>query len=407
VVAPILAGGCVGGVGGSDGSKAKSVVLFVGDGMGAAHREAISLSAVGLGGALAMDNLPYSGLSRTDSADSEDFVTDSAAGGVALASGVKTYNGAVGVDADGERVSTILEQAKEAGKSTGLVTTSQVTDATPATFAAHVPERGDQSEIARQYVEESRPDVILGGGEDFWYPEGDSGAYPDNPPEDPEERSKGSEGALADRAERSGYKYIADPDELEGAQGSKILGLFANEEMYQPKPEGEGGAYDPVVPLPEMTRKAIETLSQNEEGFFLVVEEEAIDGMSHENNGELTLRAGRQLDEAVEVARSYLEDHQDTLLVVTADHEAGGLAVQGADPEGPDGADDSSADGPFRVAGSDRRFSLGWSTVSHTSVPVPVTADGPGAENLTGVYENTHVYDVMVGALLGEGGRAR
>jgi alkaline phosphatase len=130
--------------------------------------------------------------------------------------------------------------------------------------------------------------------------------------------------------------------------------------------------------------------------------------MSHENNGELTLKAGRQFDEAVEVARSYLEDHQDTLLVVAADHETGGLAVQGADPEGPDTTDNPPADGPFRVAGSDRKkFSVGWNTVSHSSVPVPITADGPGAENLTGVYENTHVYDVMQKALLGEGRQAR
>lgn len=402
VAASILGGGCSGSASGSSGGSAKSIILLIGDGMGAAHREATRLSSVGLEGDLAMDELPYSGLSRTASADLEDFVTDSAAGGVALASGVKTYNGAVGVDAEGGRVPTILEQAEEAGKSTGLVTTSQVTDATPAAFAAHVPERVDQSEIARQYVDESQPDVILGGGEDYWYPEGDPGAYPnnpaDNPSEDLEEESKGSEGALVDRAERSGYTYVADADELERAEGPKLLGLFANEEMFQPGSEDEGGVYDPAIPLPEMTRKAIETLSENEEGFFLLVEEEAVDEMSHKNNAELMLEAGRQLDGAVEVARAYAEDHPNTLLIVAADHETGGLALEG----GGELNASSGEDGLFRIAGTPQRFSLDWTTRAHTSVPVPITAEGPEAEGLGGVYENTHVYEVMKKALLGE-----
>ncbi len=390
----------------SSGSEAKNVIIFVGDGMGTSQRDLIRLATVGLEGELGMDDLPYEGRSHTNSADPETFVTDSAAGGTALATGVKTYNGAIGVDTNEEPVETVLEQAKQAGKATGLVTDSQVTDATPASFGAHVPDRDDQSEIARQYVEESQPDVVLGGGEDHWYPEDDAGTYPDEPEEDPEEKSRGTEGNLVERAEEEGYEYVTDADELGAATGPKVLGLFANEEMFQQKPEGEGDSYDPAVSLAEMTRKAIETLSEDEDGFFLLVEEEAIDEMSHQNNTPLTIEAGQALDEAVEVAKSYAEGDSETLLIVTADHETGGLAIESLneqqdDPDYPNesGEERSAEDEPFGVAGSDQEYLVDWTTANHTAEDVPVTARGPGASELTGVFENTHIYEVMSRAI--------
>jgi alkaline phosphatase len=387
---------------GSSCGEAKNVILFVGDGMGASQRDLIRLATVGLEGELAMDKLPYEGRSHTNSADPETFVTDSAAGGTALATGVKTYNGAIGVDTNEVPDETILEQAKQAEKLTGLVTDSQVTDATPASFGAHVPDREDQSEIARQYIEETQPDVILGGGEDHWYPEDDAGAYPDAPEEAPEEKSRGTEGNLVERAEAEGYEYVSDPDGLGATAGPKILGLFANEEMFQQKPEGEGDSYAPAVSLAEMTMKAIETLSKDEDGFFLLVEEEAIDEMSHQNNTPLTIEAGQALDEAVEVARSYAESDPETLLIVTADHETGGLAIESLneqqdDPDYPNesGEGRSAEDEPFSVAGSDQEYLVDWTTVNHTAEDVPVSATGPGASELTGVFENTHIYEVM------------
>jgi alkaline phosphatase len=389
----------------SDG-EARNVIIFVGDGMGASQRDLIRLATVGLEGELGMDDLPYEGRSHTNSADPETFVTDSAAGGTAIATGVKTYNGAIGVDVNEEPVETVLEQAKQAGKATGLVTDSQVTDATPASFGAHVPDRDDQSEIARQYVEESQPDVILGGGEDHWYPEDDAGVYPDEPEEDPEEKSRGAEGNLVDRAEAAGYEYVTDADGLGAATGPKVLGLFANEEMFQQKPEGEGDSYEPAVSLAEMTRKAIETLSEDEDGFFLLVEEEAIDEMSHQNNTPLTIEAGQALDEAVEIAKSYAEDDPETLLIVTADHETGGLAIESLneqqdDPDYPNesGEERSAEDEPFGVAGSGQEYLVDWTTANHTAEDVPVTATGPGASRLTGVFENTHIYEVMSRAI--------
>src|SRR3712207_2112084 len=210
---------------------------MMGDGMGQAQRDAIQLATVGAYGRLEMDKLPYEGMVGTNSVDPETLVTDSAAGATSPATGVKTYNGAIGVDENGEAVTTIIERAKAAGKSVGLVTTAQVTDASPAAFAAHVEDRSQQSEIARQFIEETRVDVILGGGEDRWYPPGNPGAYPDNPPEDPSEQSRSDRGNLVDRAKELGYEYVTNQQEPEAAEGRKVLGLFANEEMFQQRPE--------------------------------------------------------------------------------------------------------------------------------------------------------------------------
>ena len=390
------------------GGRAKNVIIFIGDGMGTSHRDLIRYATVGAERQLAMDSMPVAGRSETSPLDPEAFVTDSAAGGTAIATGVKTFNGAAGVDADKNPVQSVLERAGQAGKATGLVTDSQVTDATPASFGAHVPDRDKQSEIARQYIEESKPDVILGGGEDYWYPEGDPGAYPDEPKVDPEEKSIGTEGDLTREAQDSGYQYVTNVAELRTASGPRLLGLFANEEMFQQAPEGEGAVYDPPVSLPEMTQKAIDILSQDPDGFFLLVEEEGIDEMAHQSNVGLVIKSGQQLDKAVKVGQSFAQSDPDTLVIVTADHETGSLAIEDtneiqSDPAYPNesGAGRTSEDGPFRVANSDKKFLVDWTTTNHTAEDVPLTAMGPGSENLIGVYENTHIHDAMVEALFG------
>ncbi len=390
------------------GGRAKNVIIFIGDGMGTSHRDLIRYATVGADRQLAMDSMPVAGRSETSPLDPEAFVTDSAAGGTAIATGVKTFNGAAGVDADKNPVQSVLERASQAGKATGLVTDSQVTDATPASFGAHVPDRDKQSEIARQYIEESKPDVILGGGEDYWYPEGDPGAFPDEPKVDPEEKSIGTEGNLVQEAQDSGYQYVTNAAELQTAGGPRLLGLFANEEMFQQAPEGEGAVYDPPVSLPEMTQKAIDILSQNPNGFFLLVEEEGVDEMAHQSNAGLVIKSGQQLDEAVKVGQSFAQSDPDTLVIVTADHETGSLAIEDtneiqSDPAYPNesGAGQTAEDGPFQVADSNKKFLVDWTTTNHTAEDVPLTAMGPGSENLIGVYENTHIHDAMVEALFG------
>lgn len=388
------------GQGARDQGKAKNVILFIGDGMGSAQRNAARLAGVGLEGNLAMDSLPYAGLAQTDSTDPKTFITDSAAAATSLASGVKTYNGAIGMDVDNNPVETLVERAEAAGKATGLVTTGQVTDASTAAFGAHVENRSEQTEIARQYIEETGVDVLLGGGEDFWYPAGTPGAFPDAPAEDPTEGSRSDQDNLVERAtEEFGYTYVTGPEELAAAESDKLLGLFANQEMFQQRPEGRGDIYDPVVSLEEMTRKAIETLSDSDKGFVLVIEEEAVDEMAHSNNAQRTIDAVLELDKAVAVGTEFAEQRGDTLVITTADHETGGMAIEDTGTRDESGEGVSAEDGPFDVADSEFQFNVDWTTTGHTNDDVPVTAMGPGAQRLSGVYENTFVHQVMLESL--------
>ncbi|MEU8242265.1 alkaline phosphatase [Actinoplanes missouriensis] len=369
----------------------RNVIFINGDGMAAAHREAARLYYAGLDGQLTMDRFPVSGQLTTSPDDPESAITDSAAGASAWATGVATYNGAISVDPDGNPLPVLGAEAKRAGKATGLVTTAQVTDASPAAFYSNAVDRAAQDDIARQYLEVSKPDVILGGGEDWWLPAGTPGAYPDQPAEDPAEGSRGTKGNLIARAQAAGYRYVSTPAQLAAAGRGKLLGLFANQEMFQQRAEGEGDVYDPVVSLSTMTKKALENLSTDRDGFFLLVEEEAVDEFAHRNNARRTLQAMGELDKAVAVARAYAANHRDTLVVVTGDHETGGLAVEDVD------ADDESVaeDGPFPVKGTGFEFFVDWTTDGHTGQDVPVTAFGPYAERFTGKHPNTYVHEVL------------
>jgi alkaline phosphatase len=401
------------GQGHGHGHDVRSVIFVNGDGMGAAHREAARLDQEGFDGQLAMDALPVSGLQTTDARDPEDTITDSAAAASAWATGVKTYNGAISVDVDGNPLPTIGAEAQQAGLATGLVTTAQVTDATPAAFFSNAADRSAQDDIARQFLEVSKPQVILGGGEDWWLPAGDEGTYAPRTgdAEDPE-ASRSTQGDLVAQAEELGYTYVSTAAEFASSDDDQLLGLFANEEMFQQRPEGQGDEFSPVVPLADMASRALDVLSEDEDGFFLLIEEEGVDEMSHDNNGRRMLEAMRSLDAAVEVARDYVAEHPDTLLVVTGDHECGGLTIEDVDPadeSGPggtltpaEGTTVSGEDGPFTVAGSpDKDFALDWTTTGHTGVPTVVTAQGPGSEDLTGYYPNTRLHEVVREVLLG------
>ncbi|MDM7832489.1 alkaline phosphatase [Cellulomonas edaphi] len=413
----LATGLAAGGIGGHDHGKdrghataAKNVILMVGDGMSIAAREAIRLHSVGKDGELAMDSLRYAGWTHTDSLDPDEAVTDSAAAATAFATGVRTYNGAVSVDVDGNPVKTLLEHANDLRKATGLVTTAQVTDATPAAFGSHVPDRGDQSEIARQFIEETKPDVILGGGEDWWYPTGNPGAYPDDPADPRPEVSRSEIGNLVTLAKREGYTYVSTAAQLRATRSHQILGLFANEEMFEQAPEGQGDEYAPVVPLATMTAKALDVLSDHRRGFFLMVEEEGIDEMEHANNAGLTLKAGEALDDTVALVTSFAKRHPGTLIVVVGDHETGGLAIENvsADDESGDpastkpGVVQSLEDGPFDIANSNLQFTIDWTTGAHTGAATPLTAQGPGAERLARVQDNTNVFDVVLHAMRGK-----
>ena len=352
-------------------AEARSVILINGDGMSAAHREAARLHQVGSDGALAMGSMPATGWQTTHSADPDVVITDSAAAASAWATGEKTYNGAISVDLDGDPLPTLGVEAKESGRATGLVTTADVTDASPAAFFSNAASRDAQDDILRQYLTGSRPDVILGGGLSRW------------------RGGNGSADFVAQAQER-GYEYVTDSGELDAVHAGRLLGLFAEEQMYGS--DGPDSEYESAVPLADLTAKALDVLSRDEDGFFLFVEEEGIDAASHDANGTAMLDAMRALDAAVEVARAYVADHPDTLLIVTGDHETGGLGIEDADA--PD-AQEESRSGPFPVAGSDRDFVLDWSGGDHTGEPTPVTAEGPGSRLFEGSYPNTYLHDVM------------
>jgi alkaline phosphatase len=286
---------------------ARNVILLIGDGMGQAHRYAAQLLAAGRHGRLAMDRLPYAGQMGTTSADTASFVTDSAAAATAIATGEKTRNGSVSIDIDGQERTTILELAKASGRSVGLVSTCQITDATPAAFAAHVPHRADQSEVARQYIERTRVDVILGGGAAHWYPWG--ATLPPTFTAGAPYRGIGSDGDLVALAGETGYEFVADAAALRAnlerrrrEAAGPLLGLFAAQEFFVQTAEGFGAIYDPPVALADLTSAAIEILDRNPRGFFLMVEESAIDRMAHRNNAPLMLKGVLELDRAVQVA---------------------------------------------------------------------------------------------------------
>lgn len=385
------------------GPVARNVIVLQGDGMAAAQRDLIRLVTAGnkAGKDLTMNSLDHAGLVHTDPADPEEAVTDSAAAATAFATGHKSFNGAIGVDTKGRALRTLLENARRMGKATGLVTTSQVTDATPAAYAAHVSDRGEQSEIARQYLVRSKPDVILGGGEDFWYPAGTPGAYPDNPPTDPTEQSKGDKGNLVERAKDLGYRYVTTGAALRKTKARKVLGLFANEEMFEHREEGHGDLYEPVVPLRDMAAKALDILSRDRDGLFVLIEEEAIDEMAHENNARLMIKSGQALDRTVRLAVRFARTHPGTLIVVQGDHETGGLTIENPNTDDESGEELSREDGPFTVKGTKLQVFADWTTGQHTGVDTPITASGPGSKRFDGVIDNTDVHDFISKAMRG------
>ena len=162
-------------------------------------------------------------------------------------------------------------------------------------------DRAQQSEIARQFLEDSKPDVILGGGEDFWYPAGRRpGGWPDNPADGPDRgRARATAGTSSSAPSRSATTTSATRERpARRPQGRKLLGLFADEEMFEHREEGHGDLYEPAVPLPRWRRRR-STLSRDKDGFFVLIEEEAIDEMAHENNAGLMIKSGAAIDTTV------------------------------------------------------------------------------------------------------------
>lgn len=325
--------------------KPKNIILFIGDGMGVSHLYAgMTISPQPFN----LEKFPYSGFSKTYSADS--YITDSGAGGTAIACGVKTNNGMIGVKPDGTPVSSITEIAKRNGLSTGVVSTSAITHATPASFVAHNIDRGNYEEIAEDFLNGSI-DVFIGGGEDHF-----------------RKRKDGADLTL--KLKEQGFDVVFTPDEMKKSGSKKLAALLAKEHL--PKvTDGRQGL------LSEMTSKAIETLSKNKNGFVLMIEGSQIDWGAHENNLEYVAAEMIDLDEAIGTALGFASRKSNTLVVVTADHETGGLVISGGDI-------------------STHTVEAKFAVTDHTAVMVPVFSYGPGADRFSGIHDNTFYFNVFI-----------
>jgi alkaline phosphatase len=322
-----------------------NIVLMIGDGMGVAQLTAARIEA----GRLEMERLPVGGLESTWSASL--LVTDSAASGTAYATGSKTLNGTVSMSPEGEPLETVLEHAEDRGMATGLVVTCSVTHATPAVFVAHVASREDDIEIARQMAA-SGVEVLFGGGRSFFLPRAEGG-----------ERDDGADLVAAMR-ERMPVALSADEFRRLGAT-DRAAALLAGE---QPP-----GARERDPDLRELTEKALEVLSRDEDGFFLMVEGSQIDWAAHENEHDWLVDEVLDFDSAVGAVLDFAERDGRTLVIVTADHETGGYTLLEGSLE--------------RRAVTEPDFACD----EHTATMVPLLAYGPGSEAFGGIGDNAAV----------------
>ena len=392
-------------------SNAQSVVIISGDGMGIQQRTAIQYATYGVKKRQPMDALPVTGF--LDTIPRGRSVSDSAAGATAWAIGKKTRNGLVGLPPSKQRVPTLLEIAKEQGKSTGLVNDHDITNATLAAFGAPIDNRDRKRAIARRLLRGTGPDVMMGGTEKYWYPVGHPGKIPNE--SHAEDRSRNSENLVAE-AKGLGYQYAWNRKTVSELTGPKALALVQDSGIQRWKEvRGYRPKDDPYyVREAVLLEKALEILGDNPNGFFLAAESDDMDSAAHEHDGENVIRAGQTVNAMVEVVQEFRETHPNVLLIVTADHETGGMTIEpknetntnsdGDDPvpyygdgslnnTGPGGAVPPRS-GPFPIKGTDRVFKVDWTTPEHTGGMVPVTAVGPLSEMLMGVHHNTHVFDV-------------
>jgi alkaline phosphatase len=323
----------------------RNVILMIGDGMGIADvYAAMTVSDVQLN----IERCPVTGLQKTFSSD--NYITDSAAAATALASGEKTRNGVIGMDSLGKNAKSILEIAEENGLSTGLISTSSITHATPASFIAHQSSRGSYEDIALDFLK-TDIDVFIGGGYDHF-------------------AKRKDKINLIDTLKSRGYEVDTSMNIILKSTSSKLAGFTAP--VHNPfRLNGRGNM------LPESSGKAIEILNRNPRGFFLMIEGSEIDFAGHSNYADTLIDETLDFDKAVGVALDFAKNDGHTLVVITADHETGGVTI---------------TDGNIQ----NHIVKLNFSTKDHTAVMVPVYVFGPGAEKFTGIYDNTELFQKIL-----------
>ncbi len=327
-----------------------NVIVFIGDGMGYGQIAAAGLYANGASGTLSFEAFPHQAQVTTASADSP--ITDSAAAATAMATGYKVSNGVISVarPGDGRQLQTVLEQAAAAGKATGLVTTTYISHATPAAFAAHEPSRGNYGQIAQDYLRQTRPNVLFGGS--LYLSESDAAA--------------------------AGYSVVKDAAQLQALDTDSadfVSGQFAAGNMTY---EFDRGPAATEPHLSEMTAVALSLLDNDPQGFFLMVEGGRIDHAAHAHDLERTIGETLEFSRAVRTAVDWAGRslQSDTLILVTADHETGGLNIL---------ADGEAGRYPY----------VAWTSAGHTGANVPIYAWGSNSEWVTGVMDNTWIHHVM------------
>ena len=357
--------------------QVKNVIYLIGDGMGFGAVSSLLLTEEEPTG-FEMAS-PVIGLSETCSAN--NYVTDSAAGGTALATGTRTNNGYVGADPDGNQLTSVLRKAQTYGMKTGIVVNTTLTEATPGAFYGGVTSRKMVYDIAKQFTE-SEVDVAIGGGLDHFVGRPDSLD-------------------LTATLIEKGYDVYLNWETVLETESDKFVGILPLYDLHRREENnGEASAAEgqevclaaqmaalnedttrehlsePTVYLEKATTKALDVLSRNnKDGFFLMIESAIIDGYGHNNDGEGMIVEMQEFNCTLRKMIEYVNQHPETLLVVTADHETGGTGVyyNGHTP---------GNEGPLR---------LKFSTSGHTGTVVPIFAYGAGAENFAGVMKNTDI----------------
>ena len=319
--------------------EVRNVIYLIGDGMGLAQVSMLEIE----------ENYRPTAFSEAQSValvttrSANNRVTDSAAAGTALATGTKINNSAVGVTPDSVELTTMMELARDRGMATGLVVTCYLQHATPAAFYANVPKRSQYDRITEQMVA-CGFDVLIGGGARWFTDE--------------------QWQTLAEK----GYTIARTEEEMSAAKDPRLFAILADE--YLPHAP-ERGDY-----LPTATAKALELLSKEKEGFMLMVEGSQIDGAGHDRNAAYLLAEMQDFERTVKVAMDFADKHPGTLVVVTADHETGGLSM-------PSGKTD------FTLSESGIDYTFG--TRSHTGIRVPAYFYGAGADRFGGLIDNTEL----------------
>lgn len=373
------------------GEHAKNIIFMCPDGMGISNVTATRIFKNGPNGnRLALESLEVIGHQATHSADST--VTDSAAAATAWAIGQKANNGEISCTRNEETgdctgaPKTVLELAKEMGKATALVVTSQISHATPAAFGAHAGNRYCGEEIARQYIEETGVDVVLGGG--VYYTNDASSRCPwaASLP-----GTGMGQGGIIASALSNGYTLVETKSEMDALTNeTKVLGLFKgfSEGKTVEYFRVDGTVYPADEPtLAEMTGAALDILDNDKDGFFLMVEGSQIDWEDHANNDIGMIAETLGFDAAVEVVRDWLQkgnNAQHTLVIIAPDHDTSGYAING--PYGTLSNPGDIVDGAY-ISGD------------HTGTDVVIWSEGPGSENLGKALDNTDLFQVMVDAL--------